>query len=232
MIHVPTASKALLAVLALSLVATGAQAQDIDQARKYSWGENFGWMNWRGANAGAQEPRVFATYLSGYVWCENVGWVTLGDGTPTGAGGTRYTNTDGVDTGVNIAANGDLFGFAWSENLGWINFDTRASLTAFSQQARLDAGSRRFRGYAWSENAGWINLDDNNNFVGLRCLADYNDDGLDDILDFLEFINDFSACELQPAPCGETFNSDVNGDTFVDILDFLDFIDSFSAGCP
>jgi len=225
-------NRSLVIIALSSLVVSAANAQDIDAARKYSWGENIGWMNWRGANAGAQEPRVFATFLSGFVWCENVGWVNLGDGTPTGAGGTRYTNTDGADTRGNIAPNGDLFGFAWSENLGWINFDTRASLTAFGQQARLDADARRFRGYAWSENAGWINFDAASNFVGLKCVADYNDDGLDDILDFLDFIDDFSSCEQQPAPCGAIFNSDLNGDTFVDILDFLDFMDAFSNGCP
>ncbi len=170
--------------------------------------------------------------MSGYVWAENVGWVTLGDGTPGGGGGTTYTNTTGPDTGVNIAANGDLFGFAWAENVGWINFDTRTSLTAFGQQARLDAAARRFRGYAWAENVGWINLDAVTQFVALKCLADYNEDGLDDILDFLDFIDDFASCELQPAPCGILFNADVNGDTFVDILDFLDFIQAFSDGCP
>jgi hypothetical protein len=63
------------------------------------------------------------------------------------------------------------------------------------------------------------------------CLSNYNCDGLVDILDFLDFIEDFSACELQPSPCGGFGESDVNGDTFVDILDFLDFIDAFSAGC-
>jgi len=64
------------------------------------------------------------------------------------------------------------------------------------------------------------------------CIADYNgtpDAG--DILDLLDFIADFSACEISPAPCGSFGNADINGDTFVDILDFLDFIEAFSQGC-
>jgi hypothetical protein len=63
------------------------------------------------------------------------------------------------------------------------------------------------------------------------CLSDYSGDTVVDILDFLDFIDDFSACENVPAPCGSFGNSDVNGDTFVDILDFLDFIDAFANEC-
>ncbi len=223
---------AVAACVAVSLSTLSATAQDIDQNRKYAWGENIGWTNWRGANGGAQEPRVAATFMSGFVWGENVGWINLGDGTPGTAGGTTYGNTAGTDAGVNIAPNGDLFGLAWAENIGWINFDTRASLSAFNQQARLDLASRRFRGYAWGENVGWINLNDNGNFVALRCRADYNDDGISDILDLLDFLDDFGTCLNTSMPCGTRGNPDVLPDDFVDILDFLDFLQYFSEGCP
>lgn len=63
------------------------------------------------------------------------------------------------------------------------------------------------------------------------CLADYNGDAEVDILDFLDFFEDFGGCENQPAPCGTLFNADVNGDTIVDILDFLEFLDAFGQGC-
>jgi hypothetical protein len=64
------------------------------------------------------------------------------------------------------------------------------------------------------------------------CPADYNQDTLFDVLDFLDFLDDFGACENQPAPCGSISNADVNADTTVDVLDFLDFIDAFGNGCP
>jgi hypothetical protein len=64
-----------------------------------------------------------------------------------------------------------------------------------------------------------------------ECIADYDENGEVDILDFLAFLDDFSVCDGMPAPCGATSNTDVNGDTIVDILDFLDFLDSFSVGC-
>ncbi|MCC6856135.1 MAG: hypothetical protein IT189_08755 [Microbacteriaceae bacterium] len=67
--------------------------------------------------------------------------------------------------------------------------------------------------------------------VGVSCPSDVNADFTVDILDFLDFIDDFSTCELQPGPCGNVVDADYNGDTFVDILDFLDFIDAFASGC-
>ncbi len=63
------------------------------------------------------------------------------------------------------------------------------------------------------------------------CPSDYTGDTTVDILDFLDFFDDFGACFGQPAPCGTLGNSDVNGDTLVDILDFLDFLDAFGSGC-
>jgi hypothetical protein len=64
-----------------------------------------------------------------------------------------------------------------------------------------------------------------------ECAADYNDDGIDDILDFLDFIQDFSVCSGSAPPCGSFGSADFNADDFVDILDFLDFIDLFATGC-
>lgn len=63
------------------------------------------------------------------------------------------------------------------------------------------------------------------------CAADYNADGEPDVLDFLDFIDDFAACDGLGAPCGSVGNADLNGDTTVDILDFLDFFDAFGVGC-
>ncbi len=63
------------------------------------------------------------------------------------------------------------------------------------------------------------------------CLADYNGDTAPDVLDFLDFLDDFGSCENQPAPCGSTANADFNGDTIIDVLDFLDFLDAFGTGC-
>lgn len=57
--------------------------------------------------------------------------------------------------------------------------------------------------------------------------GDYNADGLVDVLDFLDFIDDYGTCDGQPAPCGSIGDADFNGDTVIDVLDFLDFLDAF-----
>lgn len=63
------------------------------------------------------------------------------------------------------------------------------------------------------------------------CPADYNADATSDILDFLDYIEDFSVCSGFPTPCGTLGNPDLNNDGTTDVLDLLDFLDAFSAGC-
>ncbi len=63
-------------------------------------------------SGGIDGVRVHATFLSGYIWAENVGWVNIGDGSP--ANGICYANVDDTDFVVNIdPTTGDLFGYAW-----------------------------------------------------------------------------------------------------------------------
>lgn len=81
-----------------------------------------------------------------------------------------------------------------------------------------------------TEESGNANVITHTFFVD-RCIADYNKDGISDVLDFLDFFDDFGQCEGQPTPCGTSGNPDVSGDAFVDIQDFLEFFDAFGQGC-
>lgn len=63
------------------------------------------------------------------------------------------------------------------------------------------------------------------------CAADYNGDTSADVVDFLDFLDDYGTCDGQPAPCGGVGDADFNGDTVIDVLDFLDFLDAFGQGC-
>ncbi|MBX3361123.1 MAG: hypothetical protein KF705_06745, partial [Phycisphaeraceae bacterium] len=83
---------------------------------------------------------------------------------------------------------------------------------------------------ATSRDAGIFFLDVSD-CASSNCEADYNSDTDVDILDFLDFIDDFSSCDNQPSPCGQFGDPDVNGDGVIDILDFLDFLDAFGQGC-
>ena len=129
----------------------------VDPTDRFSWGSNFGWMNWRGdVENGAVFTRKFA---SGYVWAANVGWINLGS---IPQDGEAYANDSGNDFGVNVdytsdAANAFLTGYAWSANAGWVNFDIAASAGA-ANRPRINKTTGLFSGYAWSANLGWISL--------------------------------------------------------------------------
>ncbi len=125
----------------------------------------------------------------------------------------------------------DLGGNVWEWN----------DAVVFGTERGIRGGAFGFAGGTLrSDNRGFNRPTDQSRFVGFRvsrrvieppCSADYNGDTLPDILDFLDFFDDFGACDQQPAPCGSRGDADLNGDTIVDILDFLDFLDAFGQGC-
>ncbi len=102
-----------------------------------------GWVNFRPAHGGVT---VHDTYLSGYAWSGNIGWIKLGNGN---AG--PYLNSDARNWGVNKDSAGNLSGYAWSEAAGWINFNPSHSRVTIDAEGNFD-------GYAWSQNAGWIHF--------------------------------------------------------------------------
>lgn len=203
------------AMMLTALVAGSVRAQsNIDPAKSFAWTENAGWTNWRDVGNGIDGVNVTATYLVGYIWSENVGWIVTGPEAPVN--GVYYANTDSLDFGVNIEpATGRLSGFAWGENIGWINFDTAA---VGDNRARFDLCARRFFGYAWSENVGWVNLGNAGAFIGVGPCApgDANCDGSVLLDDYAAFVTEFSGPGI-PVDC-PAFDWDGDGD--VDLLDF------------
>jgi hypothetical protein len=194
-----------------ALAAPALGQSNIAPSHPYSWSENCGWMNWQapGSPAGAQGVVVHPGFLTGFIWCENIGSINTGSGPQNLA---AYGNSDGSDSGVNIDATGNLSGLAWGENVGWINFGAGAMANP-PQLARLDKAGARLRGFAWGENIGWINLDDPTNFVGVTGLcgsADFNCDG--DIGTDAD-IEAFFACLAGSCPGAPCMSSaDFNGD--------------------
>ncbi len=57
---------------------------------------------------------------------------------------------------------------------------------------------------------------------GNPCLPDFNDDGVLDFFDYLDFVDAFSA---------NNPSADFNGDSSIDFFDYLDFVDAYSSGC-
>jgi hypothetical protein len=218
----------LIAALAALAAVPGALAQTpIDPSHRFSWQENCGWMNWI-AGPGALPPGspdavpsvfIARTYISGWIWSENIGWINLGHAP---LDGMHHANVDSTDYGVNRdPATGVLTGFAWSENTGWINF-AGGSLASPPNPARLDTVASRFRGFAWGENIGWMNLDDATAYVGVLCPADFNQDTHTTIDDIFAFLDAWFAHDPR---------ADVNMDGLSNVQDIFDFLTTWFAGC-
>ncbi|MFM2166724.1 MAG: hypothetical protein RIS79_1095 [Verrucomicrobiota bacterium] len=122
----------------------------ISPANRFTYAANFGWLNWRTNPLAVDAPVIETTMLHGRVYSANVGWIDLGDGTPSTTSG--YSQTGG-DIGVNHNGAGALSGYAYGANIGWIYFDP-----TIAAPPRVDLTSGAFSGYAYSANCGWINL--------------------------------------------------------------------------
>jgi hypothetical protein len=139
--------KTLLLLLLFASVAVSEAATTIDSANRYAYGANIGWADWRGdTNNGA----VIGDYVcSGYIYFANVGWISLGNGSPTN--GIQYQNLSAGDFGVNQDGIGNLRGYAYGANIGWINFENTGA-------PKVDLRTGNLSGYVWSANCGWISL--------------------------------------------------------------------------
>src|ERR1051326_7035037 len=130
----------LLASAAFSQTAT------LPDASRYSYGANFGWMDW---NNGASNAVLAGSVLSGWIYSANCGWINLGNGIPTN--GVWYANASADDFGVNCDSAGNLRGFAYGANIGWINFEDAGA-------PRLGLSSGQLSGSIYGANVGWISL--------------------------------------------------------------------------
>jgi len=137
------------------MLSSAVYAENIDPNEddsQYAYGENVGWLNFEpngaGPNVGAQ---VGEYKLTGFIWAENIGWISLSCEN-TGSCGT-------VNYGVTNDGAGNLSGYAWSENAGWISFSCQntESCAAVDYSVTIDFDGN-FDGYAWGANIGWINF--------------------------------------------------------------------------
>jgi len=145
--------KAITAISAgidVSAVLAAPAVSTISPANRFTYAANFGWLNWRTNPLAVDAPVIETTMLHGRVYSANVGWIDLGDGTPSTTSG--YSQTGG-DIGVNHNGAGALSGYAYGANIGWIYFDP-----SIASPPRVDLVTGAFSGYAYSANCGWINL--------------------------------------------------------------------------
>jgi hypothetical protein len=136
---------ALLLFLALTLGNDKVRAENMDptsNASQYAYAENVGWINAEPLDDGGPGAQVDDFELTGWMWGENTGWISLSCENTSTCHRVRY--------GVGNDTYGRLSGFAWAENVGWINFAPSGS------GVQIDPATGEFSGRAWGENIGWI----------------------------------------------------------------------------
>jgi hypothetical protein len=121
-----------------------------DDDSQYAYGENVGWLNAEPLGDGGPGVAVDDAKLTGYIWAENIGWVSLSCENTVSCGT--------VDYGVTKDGNGNLSGYAWGENVGWISFSYANTGTCgtVNYGVTIDPATGEFNGHAWGENIGWI----------------------------------------------------------------------------
>lgn len=124
----------------VSFVHASATDGTVDPVARWAWSETSGWIDFGDADGNVH---VTNASLSGYVWGENVGWISLNCSNDSSCGT--------VDFKVSNTTAGVLSGYAYGEDVGWIDFQPSGGGVTISS-------SGVFSGYAWSENAGWINF--------------------------------------------------------------------------
>ena len=138
-------------LLSALVAAPAARGENIDPANdgsKYAWSENLGWLNARPGGPGGPGIQVSDSGLTGWMWSESAGWISLSCTNQSTCATSSY--------GVSNDGCGTLTGRAWSENVGWITFAPAACGGDPTCAANIDPTTGIFRGRAWSENAGWI----------------------------------------------------------------------------
>ena len=124
-----------------------------DDDSKYAYGENAGWLNAEPLGDGGFGVQVEDSKLTGYIWAENIGWVSLSCENTSTCASVHY--------GVTNDGNGNLSGCAWAENVGWISFscNNTGNCGTVDYGVTIDPGTGVFSGKAWAENIGWISFD-------------------------------------------------------------------------
>jgi len=187
-------------------------ATTINAVNKFSYGANFGWLDWRGdGTSGA----VIGDYVcSGYIYAANAGWIYLGGNAP--ANGIQYQNNSATDYGVNQDGQGNLRGYAYGANIGWVNFENTGA-------PKVDLATGKFSGSIYSANCGWISLSNAFAYVQTDTIAAGADSDGDGIAD---------AWELSRTNTLATFtaSSDTDGDGVSDRNEYFAGSNPLDAG--
>lgn len=142
--------------LAVLLIVVGPASADTidpqDNDSQYAWSETAGWLNAEPLGNSGPGARIWETRAEGWIWAENIGWISLSC--------TNTASCSTVNYGVTNDGAGELGGFAWSENAGWVSFacENTMSCAFIDYGVVVDPATGELSGFAWAENLGWISF--------------------------------------------------------------------------
>lgn len=163
----------------------------------------------------------------------------------TGAFVSEFACCAAEGRGLALSPAGDLLVASWEsrsierfnidtgEHLGTLVSDIRANGLIIGPDGYLYAGEAlRHRIERFDVNTGERNLIMGDGILldpwqfafapAIPCASDFNNDGVGDMFDYLDFVTAFSTNEP---------SADFNSDAVVDFFDYLDFVEVFAAGC-
>ena len=204
--------KAFVVCMVMLCQASLLYAENIDpynDEMQYAYGENVGWLNYE-PNTG-DGVQVTSDKLTGFVWAENIGWISMSCENTSSCGTVSY--------GVTNDGSGNLGGYAWAENAGWISFscNNTSSCKTVDYGITIDADGN-FTGWAWGENVGWINFNsaDLYGYGVLACKVNF--------IDLANFVDDWLQSGNVPG--------NLNNDRDVDLKDYSILADYWLDYCP
>jgi hypothetical protein len=129
-------------------------AENIDPAstdEQYAYCENAGWINAEPLGDSGPGVEVLADKLIGWMYGENIGWISMSCENTASCGTVAY--------GVTNDEGGHLHGYAWSENTGWISMscENTGSCDSVYYGVTIDSFGN-FKGFAHGENIGWVHF--------------------------------------------------------------------------
>lgn len=109
-------------------------------------------------------------HLEGWVWNDNLGWISLycsggpgakGQNLGVACGSIRYNVDFKVSGGVwPNYTNVTMSGYAWGDNIGWISFDSNhhqmSPVASGANRGLISASSSPAAIHAWTETVGWL----------------------------------------------------------------------------
>jgi len=192
----PAIAVAPLSATAQSTISAGSTSRSAVAA-------NAGWIDFR--PSAPDGVVVTETYLKGSAYGANIGWITLGAGSPVNR--HTYQNNSAGDYGVNVSPEGRLSGYAYGANIGWIVFEQTYGFP------RINYATGQIVGYAYSANIGWISFATGSTSVVTSTIS-YEDTDGDGIADAWEY-QKFGSLSVAGA------TSDRDGDGVSDLREYL-----------